>query len=61
MKEMGYGEDCQYSHNYQGNFSQQEYLPETLSGKAFYTPQNNPKENEIRKFLKHNWQNKYGY
>lgn len=61
MKEMNYGKDYQYSHNYEGHFSQQEFLPETIAGKVFYTPQDNPKENEMRRFLKHNWKDKYGY
>jgi putative ATPase len=61
MKDLGYGEDYQYSHLYSGNFSEQEYMPETLSGTRLFEPGNNPRENEIRNFLKNRWKDKYGY
>ncbi len=61
MKNMGYGKEYQYSHSYDGNFSAQEYLPKELSGKAFYQPGKNAREEELRKFLKGLWKDKYSY
>lgn len=61
MKNMDYGKGYQYSHNYEDNFSVQEYLPEQLSGTAFYVPGKNIREEELRKYLKHLWGEKYGY
>lgn len=61
MKNMGYGKDYQYSHNYENNFSQQEYLPKELAGKKFYEPGKNAREEELRKFLRSLWKDKYGY
>ncbi len=61
MKNMGYGKGYQYSHSYEGNFSEQEYLPAEISGKRFYDPGKNAREEEIRKFLKNFWKEKYGY
>jgi putative ATPase len=61
MKELGYGEEYQYSHNYANNFSEQEYLPDEIKAKAFYQPGNNARENEMRTFLKNRWKDKYGY
>ena len=61
MKELGYGEEYQYSHNYANNFSEQEYLPDELKDTAFYKPGNNVRENELRTFLKNRWKDKYGY
>jgi len=61
MKELGYGEEYQYSHNYANNFSEQEYLPEEIKNTAFYKPGNNARENEMKTFLKNRWKDKYGY
>jgi len=61
MKNLGYGKEYQYSHSYEGNFSPQEYLPKELAGKAFYQPGKNAREEELRKFLKGLWKDKYGY
>ena len=61
MRELGYGEAYQYSHNYANNFSEQEYLPDEIKNTAFYKPGNNARENEIRTFLKNRWKDKYGY
>ncbi|MFP5471525.1 MAG: replication-associated recombination protein A [Bacteroidia bacterium] len=61
MKELGYGKEYQYSHSFEDNFSEQEYLPEKISGTAFYNPGNNQKENAIREFLKKLWKGKYRY
>ena len=61
MKNMDYGKDYKYAHSYENNFTNLEFLPEKLSGTAFYDPQKNAKEEEIRKFLKLRWKEKYGY
>ena len=61
MKQEGYGKGYEYSHDYENNFSPQEYLPDEIKGTAFYKPGNNAREEELRKFLKTLWKNKYGY
>jgi len=61
MKNMDYGKDYKYSHSYDNNFSPQEYLPDELSGTAFYNPGKNAREDELRKYLKQLWKEKYGY
>lgn len=61
MKEIGYGKQYQYAHDYDGNFSPQEYLPDALSGTCFYYPGNNKREQELKLQLKHWWKEKYGY
>jgi putative ATPase len=61
MKKQGYGKGYQYAHDYDRNFSQQEYLPDTLSGTKLYDPGNNPREETIRKFLRDLWKDKYKY
>jgi putative ATPase len=61
MKNEGYGKGYQYSHNYENNFSTQEYLPGELSGISFYQPGKNLREEELRKFLKMLWKDKYNY
>lgn len=61
MKQEGYGKGYEYSHNYDNNFSPQEYLPDEIKGTAFYAPGANAREEELRKHLKALWKNKYGY
>lgn len=61
MKNMDYGKGYQYSHSYDKHFSNQEYLPEKLSGTKFYDPGKNAREEELRKFLKNLWGDKYQY
>ena len=61
MKDIGYGENYKYSHNYEGGFEVQEYLPDEIKGTKFYEPGNNAKEASFRKFLKDNWKDKYNY
>ncbi|WP_276502876.1 replication-associated recombination protein A [Terrimonas pollutisoli] len=61
MKNLGYGKDYEYSHSYENNFSPQEYLPKELSGTKFYEPGKNAREEELRKFLKNLWKDKYNY
>jgi len=61
MKDLGYGKGYEYSHNYFNNFSTQEYLPDKISGTKFYNPGNNAREEELRKFLRNLWKEKYHY
>jgi putative ATPase len=61
MKKEGYGKGYEYSHNYENNFSPQEYLPDEIKGTAFYNPGANAREEEMKKHLKTLWKNKYGY
>jgi putative ATPase len=61
MKRMGYGKNYKYAHDYEGGFTEQEFLPEALSGTAFYEPGATPREDELRKYLRGLWKNKYGY
>jgi putative ATPase len=61
MKDLDYGKEYKYSHDYANNFIQQEFLPEEISGTVFYEPGNNSRENNFRETLKIKWQNKYNY
>ena len=61
MKELGYGKDYKYAHQYEENFVDLEYLPDKISGQKLYDPGNNARENELRAFLKRLWKEKYGY
>lgn len=61
MKNMGYGKGYQYAHDYEGGFVNMEFLPEKISGEKFYEPGNNPREEELRKYLRSLWKEKYGY
>jgi putative ATPase len=61
MKDLGYGADYKYAHNYQNNFVEEEFLPEEISGTSFYAPNQNQRENAIKEFLKNRWKNKYDF
>jgi putative ATPase len=61
MKNMDYGKGYKYSHSFDNNFSEQEYLPGELSGTVFYEPGKNVREEELRKYLRALWGKKYGY
>ena len=61
MKDIGYGEDYKYSHNYANNFAAQEFLPKEIANTPLYQPGNNARENAQREFLKQRWKDKYGY
>ena len=61
MKNMDYSKGYEYSHSFEKNFSPQEYLPDQISGKTFFDPGKNPREEEIRKHLRSLWEKKYGY
>lgn len=59
MKDLGYGDDYKYAHNYEGNFVQQEFLPENLSGLNFFSPGSSQREQEIWQLIINNWGDKY--
>ena len=61
MKNMDYSKGYEYSHDFEKNFSPQEYLPPEISGKRFYVPGKNAREEEMRKHLRSLWEKKYGY
>ncbi|WP_291113926.1 replication-associated recombination protein A [Flavobacterium sp. UBA6135] len=61
MKELGYGDEYKYSHDYENNFAEQEFLPDEIQNTSFYEPGNNAREKELRHFLKNRWKDKYGY
>ena len=59
MKDLDYGKDYAYAHDFEGNFVDMEFMPEQLSGEKFYIPGNNPRENEMKSFLESRWKDKY--
>ncbi|GAL63466.1 ATPase [Algibacter lectus] len=61
MKELGYGDNYKYAHNYKNNFAEQEFLPKEIENTKLYEPGNNARENGHRDFLKQRWKDKYGY
>ncbi len=61
MKQIGYGKGYKYAHSYEGNFVQESFLPEELKGTRLYEPGKNAREEEIRKRMKHLWQDWYEY
>lgn len=61
MKDMDYGKDYQYAHSFKGNFTNMEFLPDKIKGTKFYEPGNNPREDELRNYLKKLWKEKYNY
>ncbi len=61
MKDLGYGDNYQYAHNYENNFVDHEFLPEDIINTKLYEPGNSTRENAQREFLKQRWKDKYGY
>lgn len=61
MKDLDYGKEYQYSHNYAGNFVNQEFLPDEIKNTKLYEPGNNARENQFRELLKQRWKDKYNY
>jgi putative ATPase len=59
MKDLDYGKDYAYAHDYDGNFVDMEFMPDQLSGNKLYIPGDNPRENEMKSFLKSRWKEKY--
>ena len=61
MKDQGYGKNYDYAHNHPTNFVAMEFLPKEIEGTKLYDPGNNAREEELRKFLRTRWKDKYGY
>lgn len=61
MKELGYGDNYKYAHDYANNFTEMEFLPKDIDNTTFYEPGNNKWENAQREFLRQRWKNKYNY
>jgi putative ATPase len=61
MKNIGYGKDYKYAHSYEGNFTDQDFLPDAVKGTKLYDPGNNARENEAREKLRKLWGNRYKY
>ena len=61
MKDLGYGKDYKYAHSYDGNFTQEEFLPEEIKGRKIYQPQDNAREKEVAAMLKRWWKDFYNY
>ena len=60
MSEAGYGKEYKYAHDFAGNFVEQEFMPESLAGKQFYTPNTtNPTEQKIAERIAAQWKGKY--
>ncbi|GER60740.1 replication-associated recombination protein A [Patiriisocius marinus] len=61
MKELGYGQNYQYAHNYEGNFTPHEFMPEEIIGTSLYEPGKNAKESNLKMYLTSLWGNKYKF
>lgn len=61
MKDLGYGAEYAYAHDYEGNFVTHEFLPDEIQGTTFYRPGNNAKENTLKNYLKNLWKSKYDF
>ncbi|MFH1004506.1 MAG: replication-associated recombination protein A [Bacteroidota bacterium] len=61
MKEIGYGKEYKYAHDFDENFILQEYLPEEITGTKFFNPGDNNVEKKFSEFLKKLWKTKYNY
>ena len=61
MKNLDYGKNYKYAHNFENNFADMEFLPDEIKNTVLYNPGKNAREEEIRKFLKARWKEKYGY
>jgi putative ATPase len=61
MKKLDYGKNYKYAHDFENNFADMEFLPDEIKNTVLYNPGKNAREEEIRKFLKTRWKEKYGY
>ena len=61
MKDLGYGEEYKYAHDFENNFVATEFLPDEIAGSTFYKPGKNPRENTLSDFLKKRWKDKYDF
>jgi putative ATPase len=60
MKDLGYGEDYKYAHDFTGHFTPQEYLPPAMHGKTYYIPSDQGHEKTIASRLKNWWGDRKG-
>ncbi|MEO6814357.1 MAG: replication-associated recombination protein A [Ginsengibacter sp.] len=61
MKNLNYGKDYKYAHSFENNFVQMEFLPDEIKNTLIYNPGKNAREEDLRRFLKERWKEKYGY
>jgi putative ATPase len=61
MKNLDYGKGYKYAHDYDNNFSVQDYLPENIKASVFYEPGKNQRETEVKNHLKNIWKDYYKY
>ena len=61
MKDLDYGKDYKYSHDFPNNFAFQEFLPQEVSNQPLYDPGHNAAEEKVRERMKSLWKEKYGY
>ncbi|MEA5405803.1 replication-associated recombination protein A [Arcicella sp. DC2W] len=61
MKQLDYGKNYKYAHNYEGNFVKQQFLPEKVKNTKFFEPQQNPAEEKIKQKLRQDWGEEYDY
>jgi putative ATPase len=59
MKELDYGKSYKYSHDYPNNFVEQEFMPDKLSKKQLWKPQNNPQEAKLKERMEYLWNRKF--
>ncbi|SUX49068.1 replication-associated recombination protein A [Chryseobacterium indoltheticum] len=59
MKDLDYGKEYKYAHSFEGNFVDQDFLPQEIKDAKFYEPGNNATEKKIYDELKKKWNNKY--
>lgn len=61
MKQLDYGKNYQYAHDFDNHFVEQEFLPDSIASTQLYTPCNNPNEDKQKASLHALWKNKYNY
>lgn len=61
MKDLDYGKEYKYAHDYEGNFTEEEFLPDEIKATRLYEPGSNAREDQFRKVLRERWKLKYGY
>jgi len=59
MKQLNYGKDYKYAHDFENNFIEQEFLPKKLKGRKIWKPQNNASELKLKEFLNKLWKNRF--
>ncbi len=59
MKDLNYGKEYKYSHDYENNFSEQQYLPDQIINRVYYYPTENGREKQIKERLQFLWKKKY--